>query len=178
MVAGCEAVTAAVGGTAGNPAVWVSRRWIVTCANGLVRNSWRYRPTGASSFSEPFSTSDITASVVPSGLVSEAMSKIRIDGHRGHVGNEPARAVRAMQENLVAAADQHHDAGNLARLNRLAGCVVHASEIRGLAHGCGRGAGEGHGQGQDNERREEGAGPKRSNHQSILAGARGGPAKD
>ena len=48
------------------------------------------------------------------------------------------------------AADQHHDAGDLAGLDRLAGDVVDGAEVGRLGGGDGR-ADQGHGQGDQDE---------------------------
>ena len=68
--------TAEFGGYATSPAVWVRSLRIVISSNCLPRNSLRYRPSGASSEIAPCSTSDMTAMVVPTGFVREAMSKM------------------------------------------------------------------------------------------------------
>ncbi len=111
-------------GIAGIPALWVKSRRTVTPSKALARNSLRYRPTGASSLTAPRSTRDITASVVPSGLVSDAMSKIVscVIGSGG--GDERAGAEGAVVQDPVVLSDQHHGAGDLpARGRRLDGLV-------------------------------------------------------
>jgi hypothetical protein len=74
--AGMPEATVAFGGYPPSPALWVRSRRIVISSNCLSWYSFRYRPSGASSEISPRSTSDMTAIVVPTGFVSEAMSKM------------------------------------------------------------------------------------------------------
>ena len=53
----------------------------------------------------------------------------RVDGHGGGLRQEPARPVRALEQNVVAAADQNHDAGDLAAGDGVGGALVDSGEV-------------------------------------------------
>jgi len=74
-----------------------------------------------------------------------------------------------VEQDVVAAADQHHDAGDLAGLYGLPGGIVHGRELGSLGRGA-TGAQHDNGQREEDRRRAEPAEATSATHVPILAG--------
>jgi len=89
-----------------------------------------------------------------------------IDRHRDRVRKQAARSVRAMQQDVVTAADEHHDAGDLAARDSLVGGFVDSGKIERAGNVAGRREG---GRGKREERNQHHDGDASDNHLRILA---------
>ena len=84
----------------------------------------------------------------------------RVLGHRLGRGQEPARAVRAVEEHAVALADEDDRAGQLARGDGVAGGLVDGGEVARARGG---------GDEQEDERERRRACDASGHHAAILA---------
>src|SRR5215470_16827425 len=67
----------------------------------------------------------------PEGLGEGGQVEDRVGRHRNRMREQTAGSVRAMEQDVVAAADQYHHARNLAARDGVVGGLVDTGEIRG-----------------------------------------------
>ena len=91
-----------------------------------------------------------------------------VDVHRLGVGDQPPEPPGALEQDLVTAADEHDDAGDLPRLDGFPGDVVHRAEVGGLG-GSHASAEQDRDQGQEDERGVQRTGGALANHESDLS---------
>jgi len=104
----------------------------------------------------------MTARVVPKGFVRDAS----VDRHRRRLGEQAARSVRAVEQDVIAAADHDDCAGDLAAGDGLVCGVVDSGKIERAGDVTRRSEG---GRGKREQRDQRYAGHTSNEHVRILA---------